>query len=116
MTPLSCRWWPVVAAVLLGTLAFEGRATAACGDYVHILAPGTADDTTPKPPCHGPSCQKQSAPPIHAPVSPPPQTVHPDALLAVDADDDSTHTTPATTSDHRPTAGQSRSIFHPPRG
>jgi hypothetical protein len=118
MAFLSYRWWPVVAvAVLLGTLSFEGRATAGCGDYVHILPAGGADESSPKPkpPCHGPSCQKQSAPPIHAPVPPPPPTVHPDALLAVDADDDSTRSTPIITSDRRPTAGPTTSVFHPPR-
>src|SRR6516165_4680890 len=101
MLPLLPSLRSVLRAALLLVVvicATQGRATAACGEYVTILnTPATEPHTTPAPitqqtqshqeqtpvklPCHGPNCS--SAPTREVPPTPPaPTTAAPVKELA----------------------------------
>jgi hypothetical protein len=98
------------------------RATASCGDYVHILpagqtAPEGEHPPTDQPcPCRGPSCGKTPvtpAAPSPAPVQTLTQTA--DALLTPSDEDNSTRSTTLTDTADRTPGGAADPIFHPPR-
>ncbi|MBX9625518.1 MAG: hypothetical protein K2X82_17055 [Gemmataceae bacterium] len=75
----------IALAIAAGVAFSPARATAGCGDYVHIAGPpagptgvatappdGHALDDLPRPPCHGPGCSERptpTAPPLTAPVN-----------------------------------------------
>jgi hypothetical protein len=83
MRPLShrpsLRLCGVAFAALVAVACSSGRASAACGDYVHVLkdgaqAGGPMMPGQPDAPCHGPGCSNQpTAPilPLTAPVAEP---------------------------------------------
>jgi len=61
------RFAGIALAITMGVVISSGRATAACGDYVHIVAKPTevtapplavarSQEGTPRVPCHGPEC------------------------------------------------------------
>lgn len=100
-------------------LLANAKASASCGDYVHILPNGISADgqppAHPKAPCHGPNCQDA---PRHPPTPSPTVTVNApphDAVLANCATIEAAGTERWPSESfpvphHVPSA-----IFHPPR-
>jgi hypothetical protein len=80
ISPSLLRATGIALAIAAGVVLSPARATAGCGDYVHVAgptgeaapAPANHDrDDLPRP-CHGPGCSNrpsQPAPPLTAPVT-----------------------------------------------
>ena len=81
-SPAVIRAAGIALAIAVGVVFPSPRATAGCGDHVHIAGQPTgpavplrADqygDDHPGPPCHGPGCSNlptRTVPPLTAPVS-----------------------------------------------
>ena len=107
---------------MAGFCASENRASAACGDYVHILASRTANDSEapvlPPMPCNGKSCQQAPiAPePLPIPTAPTSPTQSLDAILSADPEF-ATHLIALRSDpeDRTSQRGHLEAIFHPPR-
>jgi len=98
--------------VLLAYGPFTPAASASCGDHVRLDTDVPARDQAP---CTGPTCgQSKDVPPV--PPAPTPEQ-RDDRLAALDAAPTTQPTTSAYLDDNspRPHAGQTQSIFHPPR-
>ncbi len=116
-------WLLILGLVPLGSLCgLEGRATASCGDYVHILSSNSTTPTEDKSksvpcPCQGPNCHQQSPDaPVPTPPAPVSQNLSTDFILI------ETHNLElgfgslnfeAPQTSYSP--GCADSIFHPPR-
>jgi len=119
---LCYRWLLTFGVLPLVMLCAQGgRASASCGDYLHIVAdtsPAPAGDAPrqPRPPCHGPSCQKPPATPSPAPVTvTAPDTQTSDALLAADMVVDTPSSADLPPPESPTSFGLAEAIFHPPR-
>ena len=122
ISPLSL--WPLCIGILsmAGFCASENRATAVCGDYVHILAKNAADGSeapvSPPKPCNGKSCEQAPiAPaPMPIPTTPTSPTQSLDAILSADAEF-APHLVELgiDPEDRASQRGHLEAIFHPPR-
>ena len=121
--PLSSRWLFVIGFWPLALLCLDGsRASATCGDYVHIVSNATADTNNhapvPTPPCGctGSTCQQSpTIPAVPAPDSTKTHTQNSDAILLVDVAIDSESVTNRFEFEVRTCAAPVETIFHPPR-
>lgn len=117
------RWLLVIGFWPLALLYLDGsRASASCGDYVHIVAnatSGTNDHTpVPTPPCGctGSTCQQSPAiPAVPSPDTTKTQSQHSDAILLVDVAIDSDSVTNHFEFEVRTSTAPVETIFHPPR-
>jgi hypothetical protein len=115
----------IAFAIAAGVALAPSRASAACGDYVHVAKDGAeANDPSrlgesdmPRP-CHGPGCSSQPTPPIlplTAPVTAPAGAKELAARAAGDTNDhggSARHLIPEAIGSAVRT---STPIFHPPR-
>jgi len=120
---LPYRWLLILGTLpILSLVNWESRASASCGDYVHIVntnesIPASDHPVTPHEPCHGPGCnQQRPIPPMPVPVPTTTQQAPSDAILFAPAEyPDSAMALPidpeASSRPHR----IHTSIFHPPR-
>lgn len=116
--------WPLCIGILsiAGFCASENRASATCGDYVHILAKSAADHSeapiSPTKPCNGKSCQQAPIAPAPLPIpsTPTTPTQSLDAILSADAEF-ALHQVELRIApeDRASQRGHLEAIFHPPR-
>lgn len=116
------RWLFTIGILPLVVLCASGtKASASCGDYLHIVAdkPQTQNGDTPnlpRPPCHGPSCHQSPVMPTPVPVSvAPTEHLTPDAILTASADIEALQTAVVPDGEFPACHALAESIFHPPR-
>jgi len=117
----------ITLAITVGVVFSSARASASCGDYVHIAGqpadqaitlPAPHDrDGLPRPPCHGPNCSNHSPEPVPPFTAPVVESLGAKGLVARSHADDraggsSAHSIPRSIGSpvHLPSA-----IFDPPR-
>lgn len=117
------RWLLTIGFLPLVMLCATGnRASASCGDYLHIVSdkPQTQNDDTPnqpRPPCNGPSCHQSPATPAPTPITVT-VTEHQtsDAILTASAEVIAIQTAVLTDAVFSVCHVPADAIFHPPRG
>lgn len=122
-SPLQFRWLFVIGFWPLALLCLDGsRASATCGDYVHIVSHATPDTGNPAPAptppcgCTGTSCQQTPAiPVVPSPDTTKTQSQHSDAILLVDVAIASDSVTNRFEFEVRSSTAPVETIFHPPR-
>ena len=116
------RWLLTIGILPLVVLCASGtKASASCGDYLHIVAdksqtPNGNTPNQPRPPCHGPSCHQAPVMPTPVPVTVTP-TEHQstDAILTTSAEVEALQTADIPDGEFPTFHTLAESIFHPPR-